>query len=69
MFWVGTDHALWHAWELPAGGWSAPFSLGGYLTSCIHGDANADGRLEIFVRPAGADLDHICSDLAGGAEG
>jgi hypothetical protein len=66
-FWVGTDHALWHEWEHSDGiSWSNPASLGGYLTSCIDGETNQDGRLEIFGRAAGGDLAHIWQNGSSG---
>jgi len=66
-FWVGTDHALWHSWQVSVnGGWSADNSLGGDLTSCIDGNYNQDGRLEIFGRALGNDLDHIWQVVANG---
>jgi hypothetical protein len=73
-FWVGTSNtiqvpgALWHQWQISPGSsnWSAPASLGGYLTSGIDGASNADGRLEVFGRAAGNDLAHIWQVQANG---
>jgi hypothetical protein len=59
-FWVGSDRALWHDWQVSVnGGFHEAASLGGWMNGCIDGTANADGRLEMFVRAGGGDLDHI----------
>jgi hypothetical protein len=59
-FWVNSvPGEVWHQYERsPGGSWSGAESLGGVATSGIDVAQNADGRLEIFVRAAGADLAH-----------
>jgi galactose oxidase-like protein/glyoxal oxidase-like protein len=48
----GSDNALYYVKQSPAGpgGWTPHTSLGGVLTSDPSVVANADGRLEVFVR-------------------
>jgi peptidoglycan hydrolase-like protein with peptidoglycan-binding domain len=51
IFARGTDNALWHQWQVIAGGgWSGWASLGGVITSDPTVIENADGRLEVFAR-------------------
>jgi hypothetical protein len=73
-FWVGTatgysvPGAVYHQWQLsPGGSWSGVASLGGTAYSGVDVSRNADGRLEIFVQAAGADLNHKWQTSAGGA--
>jgi hypothetical protein len=68
-FWLGANRALWHRWQLSTGGWSGDASLGGYLTSCIDGNYNQDGRLEFFGRAGGNDLNHIWQNRVNGDGG
>lgn len=77
-FWVGgSDGSLsipgnvWHTWEnASTGQQSGAVSLNGYFTSGIAGFQNVDGgRLEIFGRAAGGDIDHIWEKAANGATG
>jgi acylphosphatase len=67
VFGIGTDHALWHDWQVKAGGtWSGWNSLGGVLTSDPTLGRNADGRLEAFVRGTDDALWHNWQTSAGG---
>jgi hypothetical protein len=74
-FWVGTQNghsvpgALWHEWQNTDRTYSAPVSLGGWLTSDIAGASNNDGRLEIFGRAGGGDLAHIWELAPNGSTG
>jgi hypothetical protein len=61
-FWVGSDSALWHRWQLSPGSnsWSDPISLGGVLILReIAGAPNLDGRLEIFAVGPYSHMYHI----------
>jgi subtilisin family serine protease len=49
LFVRGSDHALWHKWQVaPNNGWSGWASMGGWVDNPIVA-RNADGRLEVFV--------------------
>lgn len=51
VFVIGTDSAVWHNWQVSAGGaWSGWASLGGIVTSQPVVYSNFDSRLEIFAR-------------------
>lgn len=66
-FWVGRSDGtttspgeVWHDYELSRGGpWNGPLSLGGEAYSGLDVASNADGRLEVFVKARGGDLNHI----------
>ncbi|WP_157099771.1 hypothetical protein [Microbispora sp. ATCC PTA-5024] len=51
--------ALWHRWENTDGSWSPWQSLGGEIHDGWCGNRNKDGRLEIFVKARGGDVNHI----------
>jgi hypothetical protein len=63
IFVKGTTNALWHKWYdgrwsdayIPNGGWE---SLGGVLYSGPDACSWGPGRLDIFVKAAGGDIDH-----------
>jgi hypothetical protein len=67
VFWVGRSDGtytspgqVWHQYELsPGGRWSGPSSLGGEVYDGLDVASNADGRLEIFVKARGNDLNHM----------
>jgi hypothetical protein len=48
VFVVGGDNAVWHDWQLTAGGWSGWASLGGYVQSFQVGRDNA-GDLQVIA--------------------
>lgn len=48
LFWVGTDHQLWHRWY--GGSWSGDEALGGYLTSSASAVSWGPGRIDILAR-------------------
>ncbi|MEV0274261.1 MAG: hypothetical protein HOV71_07175 [Hamadaea sp.] len=70
-FWVGGDGAVWHAWATTPGGPidSGNYSLGGIVSSGVGVTHNQDGRLEIFGRAAGGDLNHKWQLSGGGWSG
>ncbi|MGY0007801.1 hypothetical protein [Micromonospora sp. I033] len=63
-FWVGTFDTytnpgeLWHRWQNPNGSWPTQQSLKGVIYDSWCGNRNKDGRLEIFVKAAGGDVNH-----------
>lgn len=67
VFWVGRSDGtytspgqVWHQYQLsPGGQWSGPLSLGGEVYDGLDVASNADGRLEIFVKARGNDLNHM----------
>jgi hypothetical protein len=67
VFWVGRSDGtytnpgpVWHEYELsPGGQWSGPLKLGGEVYDGLDVASNADGRLEIFVKARGNDLNHM----------
>jgi hypothetical protein len=66
MFWVGradgtyaSPGRVWHNYQTLTGGWSGPLSLGGEVYDGLDVASNADGRLEIFVKARGHDLNHM----------
>jgi hypothetical protein len=66
MFWVGradgtytSPGPVWHNYQTLTGGWSGPLSLGGEVYDGLDVASNADGRLEIFVKARGHDLNHM----------
>lgn len=70
-FWVGSDGAVWHAWASTPGGPinSGNWSLGGHVTTGIGVTHNQDGRLEIFGRADGGDLNHMWQLSRNGVDG
>ncbi|MEU6408842.1 hypothetical protein [Microbispora sp. NPDC046933] len=50
--------ALWHRWQNADESWSSSQSLGGVIYDSWCGNRNKDGRLEIFVKAAGGDVNH-----------
>jgi hypothetical protein len=67
VFGNGTDHAVWHNWQVaPGGGWSGWNSLGGLVTTDAAVGINQDGRLEIFARGVNDALYHNWQVAAGG---
>ena len=75
LFACGTDHALYHIAQAPAGGWGAWSSLGGsmltglFVPPVLDVCANADGRLEAFVRATDAAVWHIWQPVPNAAPG
>ncbi len=69
---IGADGALWHSWQLSAGGaWGTWNSLGAPSSSIqAQGDPfvaeNADGRLEAFVGGSDGNLWHTWQVTPGG---
>lgn len=59
--------ALWHKWEYTDGSWSPWQSLGGEIYDSWCGNQNKDGRLEIFVKARGGDVDHMWQLKPGGS--
>jgi Repeat of unknown function (DUF346) len=67
VFGNGTDHAIYHNWQVtPNGGWSGWNSLGGLVTTDAAVATNRDGRLEIFARGGDDALYHNWQTSAGG---
>jgi GH25 family lysozyme M1 (1,4-beta-N-acetylmuramidase) len=49
----GSDHQLWHQWQVsPGGAWSGFAPMTGSITGTPAVVSNADGRLEVFVHGA-----------------
>ncbi|GAA2094958.1 hypothetical protein GCM10009801_63440 [Streptomyces albiaxialis] len=68
VFVTGTDHALWHRWQLgPNGAWSEWASRDGVITTAPTVFRNPDGRLEVFAGGADGRVWHIWQTSPNGA--
>jgi hypothetical protein len=68
VFGIGTNKAMYHLWQLSAGGnWSSFSSLGGGFDGPPTVGKNADGRLEIFAVGLNQAIYHAWQTSAGGS--
>jgi hypothetical protein len=70
VFALGTDHAIWHAWQLsPNGGWGAFQSLGGNFDAAPTVGRNLDGRLQVFATDSAGAVWTTAQTVANGGWG
>ncbi|HEY8740551.1 MAG TPA: protease pro-enzyme activation domain-containing protein, partial [Candidatus Dormibacteraeota bacterium] len=73
-FAIGSDGAVWHAWQFaPGSGWTPFYSLGGATVGRLQGvvavTTNTDGRLEIFSRGSDGSIWHAWQTSPNGGWG
>jgi hypothetical protein len=66
-FAIGTDGAMWHAWQSAGGGWSSWHSLGGQFLSGVGAATNQNGTVEVFGVGTDYQMYHAWQSSPGGS--